>query len=471
MRLFKPFSTSGALLVVSALALTSVPALANESATKEAQLEQRINELEAQLARVSAQMQSNTASQSTLETRIAELQTASGGADNALAMSWDNGIRFGSADKRFSFKFGGRLQNDWATYSANDDADALLGHNAFETGTEFRRARLYLAGTIYGNVGFKAQYDFAGGAVGFKDVYMTLNHPCIGLITVGNHYEPFGFETNTSDLNTLFMERSFTDALSPERNVGISVANSLNDNWGWHVGVFRDSNGAANDTGNFDGGEWAFTGRLAGEVWEDADSGQLLHAGVNVSRRHVGSGVTNAVAGIEDETIRVASRGGQHIGANLVDTGAIGLDDQWSNWWGADLGFAAGPLWLQAEYIEQMYDNSVSRMNFSAMSFAASYMLTGEDRPYDKKSHNLGRVMPAHNYGDGDGTGAWEVAGRYDAIDLDDNPSSAGEADQWTAGINWYLNPNTKVMWNYVYIDLEHGAQVDVFEMRFQVDF
>ena len=76
--------------------------------------------------------------------------------------------------------------------------------------------------------------------------------------------------------------------------------------------------------------------------------------------------------------------------------------------------------------------------------------------------------------------GAWEIAVRYDTIDLNDGPISGGEADQITLGLNWYLNPNTRIMWNYVMADMSNlddgtpgglDTDVNVFEMRFQIDF
>ena len=47
-----------------------------------------------------------------------------------------------------------------------------------------------------------------------------------------------------------------------------------------------------------------------------------------------------------------------------------------------------------------------------------------------------------------------------------------------TAGVNWHLNPNTRVMFNYVYSKadnvgeqkVDNGA-VNIFETRFQIDF
>ena len=43
-----------------------------------------------------------------------------------------------------------------------------------------------------------------------------------------------------------------------------------------------------------------------------------------------------------------------------------------------------------------------------------------------------------------------------------------------TLGVNWYLNPHTRIMFNYVHSNFEDGAiddDLDAFMMRFQVDF
>ncbi len=188
MRLFKSWH---GLVAAGAITLMATPALANEPNSKEQEMEQRIAELEAQLENVMTQMQATSTSQTTLESQIAELQTSAADGDNGLTAYWNNGIRMDSADKNFKFKIGGRIMNDYAFFDTNSDADKQYGSDAFNTGTEFRRARLYMAGTIYGNVGFKAEYDFAEGDADFKDVYMTMGVP-MGTMTIGHHKQPFG---------------------------------------------------------------------------------------------------------------------------------------------------------------------------------------------------------------------------------------------------------------------------------------
>ena len=76
-------------------------------------------------------------------------------------------ISFGtiqSQDK--NIKIGGRIMYDMAAWGE--------GHFS-SRGTEFRRVRLFSSGSMYQNVKYKLQLDFAGGQVAFKDVFIELN--------------------------------------------------------------------------------------------------------------------------------------------------------------------------------------------------------------------------------------------------------------------------------------------------------
>ncbi len=133
-----------------------------------------------------------------------------------------------------------------------------------------------------------------------------------------------------------------------------------------------------------------------------------------------------------------------------------------------------GPFSLQGEYVQAIVD-SINRNNvcFQGFYIMSSYFLTGEHRPYNKKTGAFGRVKPKKNYSskpDG-GKGAWELAARYSYLDLDDKSVNGGRLQDFTFGVNWYLNPNTRVMWNYVFADLADGGDADIFQMRIQIDF
>jgi phosphate-selective porin OprO/OprP len=134
---------------------------------------------------------------------------------------------------------------------------------------------------------------------------------------------------------------------------------------------------------------------------------------------------------------------------------------------------------LQSEWLKSAVElnpdsegNQPDNPDFQTYYFMASYILTGEYRPYNKANGYFTRITPTHNAtGKRWGSGAWEVAARYDYIDLNDAEVNGGEMDTYTFGLNWYLNAHTRIMWNYVMADVKDEGDVDIFETRFQVDF
>ena len=136
---------------------------------------------------------------------------------------------------------------------------------------------------------------------------------------------------------------------------------------------------------------------------------------------------------------------------------------------GTEAALVAGPFSLQGEYMTAMTntDDGTDPM-FSGFYAMASYFLTGENRTY--KGGLFGRVKPKKNFGAG-GPGAWELAARYSHLDIADEAVEGGELDDITLGVNWYLNPNTRFMFNYVHAGLDTVGQSDTFQTRAQVDF
>ena len=110
-----------------------------------------------------------------------------------------------------------------------------------------------------------------------------------------------------------------------------------------------------------------------------------------------------------------------------------------------------------------------------------SYWITGECRNYGKGK--FGRVKPCCNFLDDECCcyGAFELAVRYDFIDLQDANINGGEQGTLVVGVNWHLNPNTRVMLNYFNVDVDGGPlqggninnNVDFsgFGIRLQVDW
>lgn len=412
-------------------------------------------------APLAAQDEGMKGDERSLEARVAELEAALAdreepgeAAPSGWDFKWSNGFKLTSPDGDLEFKFGGRLQDDWAWYSADDELEAAVG--SFEDGTEFRRARLFFEGELYDRVEFKAQYDFAGGEAQIKDGYVGLIHlPVVGGLRVGHLKEPYGLEEQTSSKYLTFMERSpASEAFSPSRNAGVMLHRG-EERYTWAVGAFRDTD----DSGNAIGREEVnLTGRLTGLPWYSDDGSGLLHLGLSVSEREP-----------TGDSLRFRARPESHLAPRVVDTGSFGADGLTLVDFEAAL--VHGPFSLQGEYARAATDGLGGvDPGFDGFYVFGSWYLTGEHRPYENGAGAFGRLKPKRPWRDG-GTGAWEVALRYSTLDLSDAGIDGGSVDDVTVGLNWYPYANVRWMANYVLADRDDLGQVDTFQMRFQVDF
>jgi phosphate-selective porin OprO/OprP len=132
----------------------------------------------------------------------------------------------------------------------------------------------------------------------------------------------------------------------------------------------------------------------------------------------------------------------------------------------------------------EMHSSSpMSDPSFSGWYAQAGYVLTGENRGFKPEAAVFTNPRPTANAFDDGGIGAVEVAARYSTIDLNDGRIATGgieggELDVWTLGLNWYLNPNLRVMTDYSRIDLDdvlaslgRGGVANVVQIRLQVAF
>ena len=83
-----------------------------------------------------------------------------------------------------------------------------------------------------------------------------------------------------------------------------------------------------------------------------------------------------------------------------------------------------------------------------------SYMITGEQRPYQADQANFGRVLPADPFlGGAGGRGAFEVAFRVSYLDLEDRDIEGGRLLDLTWGFNWYATETVRVLTNIIWAD------------------
>lgn len=437
----------------------AVAGVARADDASEALLEQRVKDLERELAEVKSTLRGGYfTANSDLEARVGELERLA--ADGGMAGVFKNGLRHESADGAFSYQWFGLIQNDWVFFwdEEDDDNDAVLGD--LNPGTEFRRIRLGAQGRMYGNVRWHSEVELTDNIVRLADVWMETD-ACITKVRVGHQKEPIGFDQLTSDRYTQFMERSFVNALSPQRNTGILFWDRPGDGpFLYQVGMFRDSNTAGDDVGNAKDGEYNLSGRFAGH-W-DLDEQSWFHAGVS-----------GRMSDIADDAYAIAI-GPAFNQAPAFLGAAVAADSAWQV--GLEAAFVMGPWTFLAEYGRQEVDIlGGDASTVRAVSVEAAWWITGESTPYDRAKGTFGRTMPRNNFdGDGDGAGAWQLAVRHDRINMNDGDLDGGAATQWTFGTRWWLNPNSAVHLNVCRFNPHDPGFWDpewVLGARFEIDF
>ncbi len=375
--------------------------------------------------------------------------------------------------------FGGRLFCDWMEWGSVDSSlETAFGEDEFVGGTEFRTARVQMAGEVSDRIGFFVDYDFSGGEAKLKDAYMEyrrIEH--LGNIRIGHIREPFGLEGLTSSKYTTFMEPALTSAFYPWRNTGLMLHNTVADDVvTWQAGIFRDADATGAGRGE---DEFSYTARLASEAWRSEDGRRIVHLGASYSHRNPG-----------DEIARFKSASENHLGPVLADTGE--LQAHGVSLLGFEIAAGFGPVLLQGEYVKASVDQvegtpwlgdpvrGGSSADFSGYYVQVSWLMTGETHPFSKGAP--GRIKPRSPLGDG-GRGAFELAVRYSGLDLTDTSAHIefGELSNTTVGLNWYTSANSRIMLNYVISDYmgpdaeERGEDIEgstsALLTRFQIDF
>jgi len=253
------------------------------------------------------------------------------------------------------------------------------------------------------------------------------------------------------------MERSLADTLSPGRNTGVLFYDDFAcQRMTYAVGAFRETDSLGEGQGN-DG--YAVTGRISGLLWYCNEGEQLLHLAAAYSFRR-----------FLDGEVRFRQRPESSLAPRFVNTSKF--DAESANYLGLEAALVCGPAALQAEYIHNFINTPTSgNRDFFGAYVQGSYFLTGEYKRYNVRKGSFRRIKPIKRFGKKGGHGAWQVATRLSHLDLNSEQIAGGRLTDLTEGLTWYLNPNTRFMWNYVLADLADAGTANIFQMRFQVDY
>jgi phosphate-selective porin OprO/OprP len=378
---------------------------------------------------------------------------------NSFTTYWKNGLNVENANGDFKIKFGGRLQYDIMFIHQDDSLNA---HYEAYNGSEFRRARLYTSGTLFGNTKYKLQVDFAPAKVVIKDAYLCFTKiPVIGNIQAGNFKQPFGLEMHTSSNYITNMERPLANQFDHDRDLGVMLFNQHADKRiSWFVGAFMPTEGL----GIYKGNRYQITTRVSGiPLYKTEQQYKVLSVDLAYSYHY-------------DDNIEISYkvRPEAHLAPKYLN---LTIDALHHNHQGnVGVALVLGPFAFQSEYtmafLTPSSSSELQHDNYYMDSYygTVSWFITGENKNFNKSKTTFDRVNPKNNLGKG-GAGAFELALRYSSINFNDKDIQVGTLNDITVGLNWYVNPAVRYTINYIHAHVSDLGRANIFQMRFQVAF
>lgn len=317
---------------------------------------------------------------------------------------------------------------DWTGFAQDAASLAQVGRQADQF--EVRSARVRVTGGIAGIN--RLSYTVAAQYRGFDadpernwDVTdLSLNYVLNSRgsrINVGQIRETFSYEVIGATASMPQSERTL-GSFAASRNIGVSVTHVIGADRDWtaSAGFYRDSFG-------FSGSGTGATARLTHLLWQDAAAGRYFHLGG--AWRHRPS---------DDGVIRYRGRPGSNVADNFVDTGDFPADG--ANHFGGEALWSNGGFSVLGEYVGAFVDApAVGSPFFQGFYVIGSWVLTGENRPYDRARGLARRIAPQGRWG------APELIARYAAVDLDGGRVRGGSYDRIEIGANWWATTRWKL--------------------------
>ncbi|MBP1149700.1 MULTISPECIES: OprO/OprP family phosphate-selective porin [Methylocaldum] len=414
------------------------------------------------------------------------------------------GFRITSPDGDHQLRLRGYVQADGNIFMDDSSGDAIADKFTI------RRARLNFDGTLFKYADFRIAPDFGGGQSRLFDAYLDLHYLPFASLNVGKQKAPISLERLQSATALTFAERAYPTQLAPNRDVGVLLhgefakpgyttqyggPHNFNDFITYQLGVFN----GARDNGFIDtdlNDDFEFQGRVFAHPFQHSGIGPLEGLGLGVAGSWGHPRNETSIPGLTSpgqQRILRYSEANSTATATSVNGYHYRVYPQLYWYW--------GPFGLLSEYAISSQElrrstitgptiNAKTRQDNTAWQVALSYVLTGEDSSFNG-------VKPRHAFNPFNGQwGAWQVAGRWSELDVDDdtfrdfdpratstlffaNPAqSVSKATSWALGLNWYLNNNVKVMADYEQTHFDGGAAGNgdrptekIFFTRFQFSY
>lgn len=419
------------------LASTALPAAAQTVTADElAALKAQIQALQEKVAELEERSDAQSGVNIDTAGQLDKLTTGSTKVDTK------GGIKVASADGNFEASIGARLHLDGYLFDTDQAASTST--------TDVRRARLTLAGKAMG-WDYKFEQDFVGGNTtdGFREVWVA-REALGGKWTIG-HFKPYrSIDELTSSNDLLMMERPFASAtglFSGRQFVqGIGFQRGR-DNYTVAASVFNTRNaGAPRNEG---------VGAAARATWAPINNdNNTLHFGASYSLENANEGTANLVA--------VAPYAGRRGPSQTIAT-TTGASGDSVTATAVEAAGSFGPWFFQSEYSRAVYGRPAGDHDVDTFYVMGGWLVNGGHRGYKSAVGFFGGPKVTDK-------GLWELTARYDTIENRDVANLA--ANSMTLGVNYYVNANVRLMFNYTQGENEfNGDETAQYAVRTQLAF
>jgi phosphate-selective porin OprO/OprP len=375
-------------------------------------------------------------------------------------------------NKNASLAIGTQVQFDMGGYFQDSNSDDIspAGARELNTGSNLRRARLFVVGKYY-DWTVNVTPDFGGSPDGSVSLYeANINYSFKPVTATIGFFKPwYSLQDSMSSNDFLFMERPSIVEIA--RNVAAgdaraSIGAKANGDQWFASGYLTGGNWGDQGVTLLNDEQLGVVGRIAGRPLYGADwnlhlgfSGSYMFQPPQSNIDQPGDGVHN---------IQLRDRPELRIDMNrLIDTGTIDTDT--ADTWGFEVGGNWRNFLLQGEYIRIDVDRrgGDSDVHFQGGYVEGSWVITGEQRKYSASSAAFARPVPAHPFDpiNGErGWGAWELAARYSVTDLDDADINGGNQKVYGVALSWYPNALLRfiLQGDYVDVDRENDAGSEI---------
>ena len=411
--------------------------------------------------------------------------------------NFKDGLVFEDGIGNWKLQLNGRIQTDYRAFKPDDWKNDTFS---------IRRARFGGTFSFLKDFAVRVEGEYANDNTGAKGTaaltygYLDYTHWAAAKVRVGQFKPFFGLErpqsTNFTDFTELSLATNNGAIFTSTYDRGVMVFGDplpwLNYN-AYVVNGSGQNNDALRDSkdvgGRLDANFASFTG----------NKDLVLHTGASASSGSIGfstaagNSITQSTEGNGAQFFSVANVSSTTTGTT-VNPSRFSSDRKR---FGLETAVAYGPVKFQAEYINTNFEGKLGSTvagvpfddDIKVWYADFNWLVTGESYADTYKSGVFGRIKPKYNFDDKGGWGAFELGLRYSEFDASDfksiltaptaTTSFTSEANAWTAGGKWILNPNARLMLNYIHTKLDTDIRVngklddaeDAVVLRAQYDF